>query len=266
MRAGLIALLGLVASAGRSAPERAPAPGTLTVFAAASLTEAFGELGRVAEQRSPGLTVRFNFAGSQQLVAQLQQGAPADVFASADQRWMTQAATHGLLLGAPVMFARNRLAVIVPAANPGHVAGLRDLARPGTKLVLADVSVPAGRYSRDVLARLAAEPGFPADFAARALANVVSSEENVKAVVAKVQLGEADAGIVYRSDVTDATAAKVRVLEIPERSNALAEYPIAVLRAAPDPAAAQAFVALVVSEEGQRVLGRHGLLPGAQTP
>jgi molybdate transport system substrate-binding protein len=240
-----------------------PAPNrTVTVFAAASLTDAFTELGRSMERKTPGLTVRFNFAGSQQLVSQMEQGAAADVLASADERWMRQAADRGLVTGEPVVFARNRLVVLVPASNPGRIERLEDLARPGLKLVLAGESVPAGRYSREVLAKLAAAPGFPAGYAARTLANLVSDEENVKGVVAKVQLGEADAGIAYRSDVTPAVAARVRVLEIPEERNVLAEYPIAVAAGAADAAGAREFVALVLSAEGQRILARHGLLPG----
>ena len=264
MRSWLLAALALAAP---TAPGRAPAPAqaparTLTVFAAASLTDAFTELGRTLEQRQSDLTVRFNFAGSQQLVAQLQQGAAADVFASADQRWMRAAVDSGLVAGEPRVFARNRLVVLVPSSNPGRIKRLQDLARPGLKLVLAGEAVPAGKYSREVLAKLSAAPGFPSDFARRALANLVSDEENVKAVVAKVQLGEADAGMAYRSDVTPAVASHVHVLEIPEERNVLAEYPIAIVREAADTAGARAFVELVLSPEGQRVLGRHGLLPG----
>jgi molybdate transport system substrate-binding protein len=251
----------LLAPLALAAPLSAPNH-TVTVFAAASLTEAFTEFGRSMERKTPGLKVRFNFAGSQQLVAQMEQGAAADVFASADQRWMRQAADRGLVTGDPVVFARNRLVVLVPASNPGRIGRLEDLARPGLKLVLAGESVPAGKYSRETLARLAAAPGFPAGYAARTLANLVSDEENVKGVVAKVQLGEADAGIAYRSDVTPAVAARVRVLEIPEERNVLAEYPIAIAAGAADPAGAREFVGLVLSAEGQRILAHHGLLPG----
>jgi molybdate transport system substrate-binding protein len=252
----------LLAALALSAPLPAPSR-TVTVFAAASLTDAFTELGRSMERKTPGLTVRFNFAGSQQLVSQMEHGAAADVLASADQRWMQEAADHGLVTGEPVVFARNRLVVLVPASNPGRIGRLEDLARPGLKLVLAGESVPAGRYSREVLAKLAAAPGFPARYAARALANLVSEEENVKGVVAKVQLGEADAGLAYRSDVTPAVAARVRVLEIPDERNVLAEYPIAVAVGAADAAGAREFVAQVLSAEGQRILARHGLLPGS---
>jgi molybdate transport system substrate-binding protein len=133
--------------------------------------------------------------------------------------------------------------------------------RRGTKVVLAAEAVPVGKYSREALAKLARAEGYPAGYDRRVLANVVSQEENVKSVVAKVQLGEADAGMVYRSDVTPAVARHVRVFEIPDESNVIAEYPIAVVKSSRHPEAAQAFVDLVRSDEGQRILRQHGLLP-----
>ena len=149
----------------------------VTVFAAASLTEAFNELGQRFEAEHPGTRVRFNYAGSQQLVLQLQHGADADVFASADERWMRKAQEDSLIAGPPTLFARNRLVVIVPAGNPARVAALPDLARRGLKIVLAAEAVPAGRYTRQALDRLSGATGFPVDYAPRVLANVVSEEE-----------------------------------------------------------------------------------------
>jgi len=243
-----------------------PPPATLTVFAAASLTEAFGELGTALERSHPGLTVQFNFAGSQQLASQLEQGAQADVFASADQRWMSYAKEKGLVEGETPVFARNRLVVIVPRTNPARLGALPDLARRGTKIVMAAEAVPAGKYSREALQKLAAAPGFPAEYDRRVLANVVSQEENVKSVVAKVQLGEADAGLVYRSDVTPSVSRYVRVLEIPDAYNVIASYPIAVVKGARNPEAARLFLDLVSSDAGQRVLQSQGLLPAAAPP
>jgi molybdate transport system substrate-binding protein len=244
--------------------QSAPAANTtLTVYAAASLTEAFGELGRQLKRSHPGLVVRFNFAGSQQLASQLDAGATADVFASADQRWMTLAQEKGLTRGDASVFARNRLVVIVPHGNPAGIGRLHDLARPGTKIVMAAEAVPAGKYSREVIQRLAGAPGYPADYDRHVLANVVSQEENVKAVVAKVQLGEADAGFVYRSDVTPAVDRQVRTLDIPDRYNVIAAYPIAIVRSAENPEAARQFIDLVLSTAGQQVLTRHGLIPAA---
>ncbi len=182
--------------------------------------------------------MQFNFAGSQQLALQIEQGAPADVFASADQRWMSYAAEKGLVEGESAVFARNRLVAIVPRTNPARIGGLPDLARRGTKIVLAAEAVPAGKYSRETLENLSAAPGFPPEYARRVLANVVSQEENVKAVVAKVQLGEADAGLVYRSDVTPSVSRYVRVFEIDDPYNVIASYPIAVLKGAKNAEAA----------------------------
>jgi len=257
----LLALTGVAALA-----PGAPPPATLTVYAAASLTEAFRELGDSLERIHPGLTVRFSFAGSQQLALQIEQGAPADVFASADQRWMSHVVERGLAEGQPAVFTRNRLVAIVPRTNPARIRRLEDLARRGIKVVLAAETVPAGRYSREALARLAGAPGFPPEYDRRVLANVVSQEENVKSVVAKVQLGEADAGIVYRSDVTAAVGRYVRVYQIPDGYNPIASYPIVVLKSAADPEAAREFVALVRGASGQAVLQRHGLLPAVSAP
>jgi molybdate transport system substrate-binding protein len=258
---GVLALL-LVLAGTRTASGAAPAAAksTLRVYAAASLVDAFNELGHLLEQRRPGLIVRMDFAGSQQLAAQLEQGAPADVFASADERWMDEVKDQGLLAGEPVPFVRNLMVVIIPATNPARIRKLQDLAHGGVKLVLCADAVPAGHYSRAVIHNLGVEPGFDSEFEYRTLGNMVSEEENVRSVVAKVQLGEADAGFVYRSDVSAKLRRYVKVLEIPAAANVLASYPIAVLKRAPEPAAAQAFLELVRSPEGQRVLERYGFI------
>lgn len=265
-RAARLAILALVLalSAPSARAASAPAGAPLTVFAAASLADAFTELGRAYERAHPGVSVRLSFAGSQQLAAQLAQGATADVFATADERWMQDAAGRGLLAGAPLPFARNHLAVIVPATNPARLRALGDLARGGVKLVIAADAVPVGHYARTLLANLGRERGMPADFARRALANVVSEEDNVKGVVGKVRLGEADAGICYRSDVSRALARFVRTLPVPDGANVTATYPIAVLARAPRAADARAFVELVRSPAGRAVLARFGFdAPGA---
>jgi len=236
-------------------------PADLTVFAAASLKDAFSEAADVLGKRNPPIAVRYSFAGSQQLVLQLEQGAAADVVASADQRWMQVAQDGGLVAGTPVVFARNRLLVITPASNPGRIDRLEDLGNRGLKLVLGAEAVPVGKYSREALDRLRGAPGFGTDYSKRVLRNLVSEEENVKAVVSKVQLGEADAGIVYVSDVTPPVRKAVRTIEIPDPYNVVAAYPIAVLRQSQQPAAARAFVEYITSAEGQAVLARHGLLP-----
>jgi molybdate transport system substrate-binding protein len=237
----------------------------LTVFAAASLTEAFRDIARRFEQENPGTHVRFNYAGSQQLVLQIQQGAQADVFASADERWMKAVTDSGLAAGAPAIFAHNRLVIIVPVANPGRIDRLQDLSRRGLKIVLAAGAVPVGRYSRQALEQLAAAPGFTPDYSARVLANVVSQEENVKAVATKLQLGEADAGIVYRSDVTPSVARVTRMLDIPDEFNVVATYPIVVLRQSVNQQAARRFVAYALGAAGQQALAARGFIPSDTT-
>lgn len=240
-----------------------PAGVTLDVFAAASLADVFGDLGRQFEKAHPGFAVRFNLAGSQQLATQIEQGAPADVFASADQAWMDHVKEHSLLAGEAAVFARNHLVVVVPRTNPARIERLQDLARRGVKMVIGADAVPVGRYGRQALQNLSAASGFERDYATRVLGNVVSEEENVKSVLAKVQLGEADAGIVYVSDVSPALARYVRTLEIPADANVLATYPIAVVQGSRQPDAARDFVALVLSADGQSALRRHGLIPVA---
>ena len=233
----------------------------LVVFAAASLTDAVAELGDSLRRQHPDLRIEFNFAGSPTLAFQIQEGAGADVFASADERWMSTIRDSGYVADTPSTLVRNRLVVIIPERNPAHVEKLEDLANQGVRIVLAADQVPAGRYAHEVLFNLSRRRGFGSDFAQRALANVVSNETNVRSVATKVQLGEADAGIVYVSDVTPAIAARVRRIDIPDAQNVIAHYPIALLRGAPHPDAGRAFIALALSPEGQRVLARNGFLP-----
>ena len=259
LRALMLALAAMLALTGVATVATAK-PTTLTVFAAASLSEGFTELGRQFEHAHPGVRVQFNFAGSQQLVAQLEQGAKADLFASADTRWMDELVAHDRVAGAPRWFARNRLAVIVPATNPARISRLDQLARPGIKLVLGADAVPVGRYSRAVLERIGAAAHDP-DYLRRVLANRVSEEESVRGVVGKVQLGEADAGMVYRSDVGAAVKRYVRVIAIPDSVNVVASYPLAVLRDAPAPELARAFAEFVCSAAGQKTLSAHGFMP-----
>lgn len=264
--AASVAGLSLVLALSAGSPSQArttPAipPRTLQVFAAASLSDAFTEIGRLFERLHPGMAVRFNFAGSQQLATQIEQGASADVFASADERWMSHARDSGLLAGETAVFAHNRLVVIVPKTNPAHIQRLQDLARGGIKLVLGADAVPVGHYSRTVLHNLSSDPAFAGDYGANVLRNVVSEEENVKSVVGKVQLGEADAGIAYRSDVTPAVARFLRVIEIPEGANILASYPMSRVKDAREADAGRQFMALVLSPDGQQALRRSGLIP-----
>jgi molybdate transport system substrate-binding protein len=220
---------------------------TVTVFAAASLTEAFRTIGKDFEAAHPGTKVEFNFAGSSTLARQIVEGAPADVFASADEENMQKAVDGGDVAGTPQTFARNRLAIIVPKGNPKHVTGLADLGRPGLTIALAAPAVPVGRYAAEAFAKA----GMPTPAG--------SNEADVKAVVTRVSLGEADAGVVYATDVA-AGGEKVEAVPIPEAHNVVARNPIATLEAAPSAAGARAFVAYVLSPPGQRALAHSGFL------
>jgi len=236
---------------GSGATARAEDPKELTVFAAASLRESFEDLAEAFEAKSPGVKVRVNLAGSQELRTQIENGAQADVFASADQKHMATL-LKAKLVTAPRVFARNTPVIIVPKGNPAKVGSFEQLPK-AKKLVIGVPEVPIGTYTLQILDKAGA------DFKQKVLANVVSRELNVRQVMAKVSLGEADAGIVYR---TDAIAAKdkVEIIEIPAKLNVIAEYPVAVLTKAPQAAAARAFVDLLLSSEGQKRLAAAGFV------
>ncbi|MDO4245927.1 MAG: molybdate ABC transporter substrate-binding protein [Deinococcus sp.] len=228
----------------------------LTVFAASSLTDAFTELGRVFDART-GHRTRFNFAGSQVLRTQLEQGARADVFASANAAQYAPLVAAGRVEPGQT-FARNRLVVIAPANNRA-VQKLSDLTRPGLKLVLAAQGVPAGDATRAALSSLDRAGTYGGDFSRRVLAGVVSEEPNVRQVALKVGLGQADAAFVYRSDVTPRLKAAVRVIELPARFNPPVAYPIGAVRGG-NREAAHAFITFVRSAQGQGILKKWGLL------
>ena len=236
-------------------------PVELNVFAAASLTAAFGEIGNQFEAAHPGATVMFNFASSQQLAQQINEGAPADVFASANKKQMDAVIeVRGIISGTQQTFAKNRLVVIYPQDNPASLKELKDLSIPGLKLVFAAKEVPVGGYSLDFLDKASADSAFGTTFKEDVLANVVSYEENVKAVLAKVALGEADAGIVYTSDVAGEDADKVGRLVIPDALNVIASYPIAPIMDSKNPELAQVFIDLVLSQDGQDILAKYGFI------
>jgi molybdate transport system substrate-binding protein len=230
----------------------------VTVYAAASLKEAF-DAAAPAFTKATGYPVRFSYGGSDALIAQILQGAPADVFASANEQQMKRGVDGGAV-AAPRDFARNRLVVVAPAKSTA-VSALTDLGKKGAKIVLAAPSVPVGGYARQAFANLAKDPAFGADFAARVQANVVSEEIDVKAVATKIALGEADAGVVYATDVTPAIAGKVRVLRFPPGVSPEATYPIAVTKNAANPDGARAFVAFITSPAGASFLKARGFEP-----
>jgi molybdate transport system substrate-binding protein len=247
LRTALLAAVMLVANACGS--EDPAAPDSITVFAAASLTEAFTQIAAHFEDQH-GITVRLSFGPSDGLATQIQEGAPADVFASASPRWMDAVAEDPGVTGR-ADFARNLLIVITPVDDPAGVHSVDDLGRPGIKLVLAAEGVPVGDYARETLTN--------AGIADEALANVVSNEDDVKGVVQKVALGEADAGIVYQTDVTAAVAVDVAVVEIPDDINVIAVYPIAAVDGGPGASLAAEFVTYVLGP-GQAVLQQAGFL------
>lgn len=247
------------------APADAPpmAAGTLSVFAAASLTDTFEEIATAFEAANPGADVVYNFAGSQQLAAQINEGAPADLFASANSAQMQAAIDGGRVdAGSEQTFVRNRLVVIAPADNPAGVETLQDLAKPGLRLILADAAVPVGQYSLDFLAKASAMPEYTERFSPTVLANVVSYEDNVRSVLTKVALGEGDAGIVYTTDAA-LDADSVAQIAIPDELNTIAGYPVAPLNDSPNAALAEAFIAYLLSPEAQTVLSRYGFISPA---
>lgn len=234
----------------------------LTVFAAASLTNAFTEIGKQYEESHPDTQVTFNFAGSQQLAQQLNQGAPADVFASADDEQMLVAVQGGRIdPDAQQPFVNNALVVVYPRGNPGGLQNLHDLARPGLKLVLAAGPVPAGQYALDFLEKASLDPSYGENYKQEVLQNVASYEENVRAVLTKVALGEADAGIVYASDAFTASPGTINTLEIPANLNVVADYPIARVADSAHSKLAGDFIDYVLSNVGQQVLADNGFIP-----
>ncbi len=231
-----------VACGASSSGQNVASPQKITVFAAASLQPAFDKIAQRAR-----FDATYNYAGTQTLVAQLTQGAQADVFASADTAHMKTVQDAGLLSGQPQVFAHNRLEIAVAKGNPKHINSLADLSRSGLVVVLADPSVPAGKYAQQALVK------------AGVTVKPASLELQVTAVLNKVALGEADAGIVYVSDVV--TSGKVDGLPIPDAQNVIADYPIAALSGGENATAAQAFIGFVLSAPGQAILEQSGFQP-----
>jgi len=260
-----ITLVSLYLSVGCSAGITTPSTSTpaitstLTVFAASSLTDAFKEVGTIFESNT-GTAVVFNFGASSQLRTQLEQGAPADVFASADTVQMERARQAGVIAGPDQIFATNRLMVITPATNPAAIAGPEDLGKRGIKIVSAQLDVPVGAYTQSMFEAMSRDLRFGSDFIDRANANIVSREPNVRQIVAKIQLGEGDAAVVYKSDITPQAARDLATFEIPDAFNTVAEYPIARVTNGPASDAATQFIAFVLSPEGQAVLKRWNFL------
>jgi molybdate transport system substrate-binding protein len=236
--------------------------GTLTILAASSLTDAFGQLGDTFEKQNPGTTVKASFDASSDLLAQIQQGAPADVFASAAEEEMNTAEKDGLLSGKPEVFVKNREIIMVPKDNPANINSLEDMAKPDIKLVLAAKDVPAADYAVELLGKANKEYG--PNFEDHVLSNVVSREADVRASVNRVVVGDADATFGYASDYTPDIRDKVKVIPIPPKLNIIATYPIAALKDAKDPVLAKKWVDLVTSNVGQNVLKKWNFEPAAR--
>lgn len=239
-----------------SGPANAAAPTTLTVFAAASLRNAFTDLAARFEAAHPGVAVRLNFDGSQILATQIANGAPADVFASADETSMGKVVSA---VDTPRDFARNSLVMI--AQFDVHIHSLRDLTRAGLKLAICAEQAPCGRYTRVALRKLSADKSFWPDYGDQVLRNVATQEQNVGGVVQKVLVGEADAGFVYATDAILKGGVRLLNFPVPDDDQEIATYPIAAVKNSTNATLARSFVEYVFSADGQRVLSSYGFLP-----
>jgi molybdate transport system substrate-binding protein len=242
------ALLSACGSSG--SPSTSSLSGTASVFAAASLTASFNAIGTAFQAAHPGVTIKFNFGGTPTLVTQIEQGASADVLASADTTNMDKLKTDGFTAGTPQVFAHNKLEIVVAAGNPKGITGLADLTKPGVIYITEAPTVPAGKYALQILAN------------ANVKVTPKSLETDVKSVVSKIQLGEADAGIVYVTDVT-AAGNKVAGVPIPDSVNVIATYPIVAVKGTKNADIANAFIAYVLSADGQATLQSFGFLPAS---
>jgi molybdate transport system substrate-binding protein len=245
--AGFLAACGNSGGTAATSPSPTPLSGNISVFAAASLTASFNALGTSFQAANPGVTVKFNYAGTPTLVTQIEQGGPADVFASADTTNMDKLTADGFTTGTSQVFARNKLEIVVAPGNPKSITGLADLAKPGVIYITEAPTVPAGKYALQALKM------------ASVIVTPKSLETDVKSVVGKIELGEADAGIVYTTDVT-AAGSKVTGVPIPDAHNVIATYPIVAVKTTTNAAAANAFIAYVLSAAGQAKLQSYGFL------
>lgn len=232
-------------------------PVKLTVFAAASLNKVFPQIAADFEKAHPGVTFTYSFAGTDTLTTQIEQGAPADIFAGASTKYGTELAGKGLI-DAPQPFATNKLVLIVPAADPAHIHSLRDLAKPGIKLVIGDATVPIGSYTRKVLGNL--DAAYGGGYSGKVLKNVASEALDVTSILTDVSTGNADAGFVY---VTDARSVggKVTTIGLPAAAQAVASYPIAVVKASKNATVAGQFTAFVLGSQAQALLAGAGFGP-----
>ncbi|HNT71562.1 MAG: molybdate ABC transporter periplasmic molybdate-binding protein [Methanosaeta sp. PtaB.Bin087] len=236
-------------------------PEELVVFTAASLTGAFSEIAEMYEDET-GIKVVSNFDGSQALRTQIEHGAYADVFASANNKQMNALKDLGLMNNSSVsIFTRNKLSLIIPKDNPAEISNLRDIVKPGVKIVIGTKDVPVGDYALQIIDKLGNDSAYGPEYKEKVLANIISQETNVNYVVTKIALGEADVGFAYVSDVTLELSSRVSQIEIPDEYNIIAEYPIGITTESRYAAEALDFINLVKSEEGRAVLERYGFSP-----
>lgn len=239
---------------------------TLTVFTAASLTGAFTDIGTAYEEQNSDVQVDLVFDGSQALRTQIEQGASPDVFVSANTKHMNALMSEGFMDNDTVInFLENGVAVIIPVDNPGQISDLSDLANPGVKLVIGTEDVPFGSYTRQVLAKMAADPEYGQEYVDAVMANVISEETAVSTVVPKLQLGEADAAFVYKSDVQPDDRDTILRIEIPEEYNVVATYPLGILAESSQKDAAASFIEFVTGPKGDAILEEYGFDPISST-
>jgi len=237
----------------------------LTVFCGAGLTGALSEIGGIYENAT-NISVEFNFDGAPALRSQIEQGAYADIFIPADLKHMNALKSEGFINNSTVeVFARNKVAIIVPNDNPASITGLKDLASPGVKILMGTKDLPVGGYALQVLDKLAADPEYGPAYRESVLSNVVSQETTVNRIVSKIALGEADAGFAFISDVSPQMVGKVTRILIPEKCNVVGDFPVAVLSQSKYPVEAQAFLDMIMSTEGQSILGKYGFIPVVQS-
>jgi molybdate transport system substrate-binding protein len=253
----LLAACGGSSSSSTSTSSNGKPSGSITVFAAASLSSAFEVLGTDYMAANAGTTVGFNFAGSNTLAQQINQGAPMDVFASADPKNMDDVSSE---VNDSQIFATNSLIVILPAKNPGNIQTLKDLANKGVTIAVADPSVPVGGYTLDVLNKMGKSSEYGPSYVSAVKGNFVTQETSVGGITQKVILGEVDAGYVYVSDSV-AQGSQVKSIEIPKQYNIVADYPIATAKNGSNPTLAESFVSYVLSPTGQKTLQKYGFSP-----
>jgi len=231
----------------------------LTVFAAASLSGVMADIAKDYQLLHPGVKIVYNFDGSQALRTQIEQGASADVFLSANTKHMNALRDKGLMENATIgLFVKNKLAVVTPVSNPANITTLKDLSKPGIKLVIGTKEVPVGDYARQILTKMANDTAYGPSYQEAVLSNVISEETTVTAVVTKVQLGEADAGIVYESDITPENHDKFMIIAIPDTFNVIAEYPAGVVKDSRNKDDASSFINYLKSDPGRATLAKYG--------